>query len=930
MPSSPGAGDGVLLTNLVTTKLLPPSPDPRAIRREPLVAHPVESWRPVTAIVAPAGSGKSTLMAQMAVAFATTDAPHCWLSLDAEDNDPATFAIYLISALDRIQPGFARDELIALEANPVREFDPLFDRLLARLAARKLPCAIFLDDFQHLDDKHILRFVDKLLAHSPPGLHLLIASRAILPLQLARLRVANQLTEIGPGELNFNRDQAGQFLKLYHGLELAPAELDALHESTEGWPAGVQLVGLALHQHPGTAQELIRTFSNRDLSRYLVENVLSNQSEDVRHFLLHSAPLRRMCGALCQAATGQTNAEACLHYLGQANLFLIPLDNQGVWFRYHHLFSDFLRAEFRRADPDAYRDTCGRAAEWCENHSEPTEAIRYALDAENYDAAATTIARHALRTSMYRGDHYTMLGWLRRLPTGYHDQHPEILLAHAWSLAFSRDTPKALTLTQRALDLLADGHWPLTTPERDRLVLLARNTQAAALACADAIEDCLERATALRSKVSEDQPFVIATLANCLGYGYFVKRDFSRSRSAAVDAHQYGHQADAAYLSAWGDFLHGLADVELGQLQEAQNLCRSVAKDSESLALGQKSYIAGLSALLDAEIAIQRCDFKRASESITLGAMFKEIFGPVEPQLVATRCEARLTARRGQLDEARRVLQEGQDDALRAHYPRLSLALAVEEASLQLSANDLVGAAETARRWQLRASSTAPRGRERLFRGQDNALRLLEARFLLAEKEPAPALRILTQLKQAPNAETGGAFSLAVATYRALAYWGCEKHREATRQLDTALEAAAQEFHPWPLALAGDSLLPILEAIAERRRESDIAPEMRSRLVLQNWLLAWLRGEPEVSPTPDQAAHAAKVEAAPEPLREELTSRELQLLQLLTAGLSNRRLADATLLSESTVKWHLHNIYTKLGVSSRGQAVARAKQASVI
>ncbi|TAM09138.1 MAG: hypothetical protein EPN72_02790 [Nevskiaceae bacterium] len=924
------AGSRTLPADLVETKLVPPSPDPRSIRREPLVTSSGDGWHQVTAIVAPAGSGKSTLMAQMVTAFGATGLPSCWLSLDAEDNDPATFAIYFISAQNRIDPGFAHDELIALEANPVRDFDQLFNRLLGRLTVSETSRAIFLDDFQHLSDKHILRFLDKLIVRSPHGLHLVIASRAILPLQLVRLRVAGRLAEIGPDKLNFNRDQTERFLKFYHGLELAPLELDALLSSTEGWPAGVQLVALALHQHSGSADKLIRAFSNRDgdLMRYLAENVLRNQTEDVRRFLLHSSPLRRMCAELCRAATEQDNAEACLHYLGQANLFLISLDREGIWFRYHHLFGDFLKREFRRADPEAYRETCRRAADWCEDHGEPTEAIRYTLESGNHHAAAKIIARHALRTSMYQGDHYTMLGWLRRLPLEYHDQYPEIMLAHAWSLAFSRDTAQAITITQHTLSLLKEERWKLLSAERDQLELLTLNTEAAALACADAIKDCLERASDLRNKVSKDQSFVIATLSNCLGYGHFVKRDFSRSRTAAIDAHQYGHRANAAYLSAWGDFLHGLADVELGQLSEAQNLCRSVQRDSEALALGQKSYIAGLSALLDTEIAIQRYDFKHANESIAVGRMFKEIYGPVEPQLVATRCEARLLAGGGKLDEARVVLQEGQDDALREHYPRLCLALGIEEVLLQLNSDDLPGAIETSHRWHLRDLPSRVSIREPLWSGQYNMLRLVEARFRLAESNYSGALRILTQLKQAPDAETRGGFFMAATAYRAIAYWGCGRRQEAVRELDKALAAAAAEFHTWPLVSAGPALEPIIELLAERRAESDVSPETLPRLSLQNWLLSQIRGEAKVHLAAHQTASVAAAENST--AIEMLTAREMELLRLLQAGLNNHRLADALFLSESTVKWHLHNIYAKLEVSSRGEAVARARQAGII
>ncbi|WP_428424389.1 LuxR C-terminal-related transcriptional regulator [Methylibium sp.] len=915
---------GLLLDGLVATKLVPPAQDPRAIFRESLIAKQVDDARhsSVTAIVAAAGSGKSTLMTQLHSAFEERRIGTCWLSLEAEDNDPATFAIYFISALNSIEPSFARDELTALEANPVRDFDRLFDRLVGRLASVAATGAVFIDDFQHITDERTLRFLDKLITHLPRTMRLVIASRSSLLLQLARLRVSGALTEVGQEELYFDTTQTDQFLRRYHRLELSPEDLGALLESTEGWPTGVQLAALALRRHKGPAGELIKTFSgrDRDLTRYLVESVIHAQPESVRSFLLKTSPLRRMCRDLCRDTTGQPDSDELLEYVGRANLFLIALDRDGQWYRYHHLFAEFLQSEFRRTEPDEYRQICHRAAKWCEANGQAAEAIRYALDAEHFDEAAILIARHAPTASLFRGDHYTVLDWMRRLPPEFHGRRPEILLSHAWSCAFSRDTARAMQISQQVLAELSGNHpdrWDLSEAERDRFELWTRNLQAATHACADDIEDCLARATELRPKVPETEPFLIATLSNCLSYGYFAKRDFERSREAAVAAHEYGHRADAAYLSAWGDFLHGLVDVELGRLYEAERFGQRVQQDSQGLGLGQKSYVAGLAALLNAEIAIQRCDFEKAPNFIGGGRAFKEIFGPVEPQLVAVRNEARLHAHLGHLDLARQILQQGQDAALREQHLRLYFALSIEEASLQLTAGDIAGANDTAQRAKLRGDAADRTG---IFRTQRDALKLLEARFWIAEENPRSATRMLTLLQQARGAETRGGFFLAVTANRAVSLWNGGQRKEAARQLDCALTSAAAEFHAYPIVTAGRALLPVLESIIVRRPDA-AAADLRQKLELQTWLACHLRGESH-SPRPGSIT----VADVPKERAERLTGREVELLRLLQSGLDNRTLADALLVSEATVKWHLHNLYSKLGVRSRGAAVARASQ----
>ena len=917
---------------LIASKLLPPVQDARAISRAALLTRAVDRLPSslLITIVAPAGSGKSSLMTELHRAFVEREVASSWLGLDAEDNDPATFALYFISAVQDIEPGFARDELTALRANPVRDFDALFDSLCHRLSALPRPAAIFLDDFQHLSEARILRFLNRLIAHLPHTLSLVIASRHRLPLELARQLVSGRVTEIGQDDLNFNDSETALFLNRYHQLQLSNSDLRALLDSTEGWPTGVQLAALALRRHAGPAAELIRTFSgrDRDLTRYLVESVIRAQPEAVRAFLLQTSPLRRMCAELCAATTQQDDARAMLGYIGEANLFLIALDREGQWYRYHHLFAEFLQNEFRTRDPQGYRDACFRAAKWCESNGHASEAIRYALDAAHFEQAADLIARHAMRESLFRGDHYTVRDWMRNLPAEYHARRPEILLSHAWSCAFSRDTRHAMAVSQQAIDLLAAGGtpaWNLSPAEREQWLLCAHTVQAATKACSDDIEDCIARSTALFPQVPQSEPFLIATLSNCLSYGYFALREFDRSREYALLAHEHGQRGDAAYLSAWGDFLHGLIDVELGELRAAGSLGQRVQRDSQGLGLGQKSYVAGLSALLDAEIAVQRCDFEQATTHIDVSRAFKDIFGPVEPQLVALRNEARLHAFRDRLDLSVQVLQEGQDAALREQHRRLYLSLAMEEASLQLTAGDLTGAAATARRTRLLDLDAGGGGVSRV---QRDALKLIDARFKLAYGDARSAVRMLTTLQQSRGAETRGGFFLTVTTHRALALWDLGQTHDAARQLNRALVAAAAEFHAYPIASAGRSLLPVLAFVCERRSDAP-SSELEPLLKLQNWLSSALRGERD-SRGPDESASAGPTPGpVAEPI-ETLTTREVELLRLLNAGLTNQKLADALLVSVPTVKWHLHNVYSKLGVGSRGAALAAAIRMGLI
>jgi len=911
-----------LLEGLISSKLAPPVFDLRTISRNSSVSRALEGLPQgkLISLVAPAGSGKSSFMTQLHRRLGEQGIATSWLGLDADDNDPATFARYFISSLHAFDPLFAREELTALNANPVRDYDAFFRRLDSHLSDIDRPVAIFLDDFQHLRDERLLRFFDGVLAHLPGQLSLVIASRHQLPLQLARLAVADRAVEFGQEDLNFDRDQADLFLRRYHQVELSPPELGRLVELTEGWPAGVQLAALALRRHRGPLEDLLQTFSgrDRDLTRYLAESVLRAQPEEVRRFLLRTSVLRRMCTDLCNSIGAAANAATMLDEIGRANLFLIALDREGRWFRYHHLFAEFLQNEFRRLDPEGYREACLGAARWCDQNGDPAEAIRYALEAEHYEQAAALMSRHALQTSLFRGDHYSVRNWMGRLPEAYHAHGPELLLAHAWSCAFSRDTQHAMQIAEGVSAGLQGDRWPLSEAERDRWLLWTQGVQTATCACADAIEECETRALALLPRIPAAEPFLIATLGNCLSYSYFAQRNFEPSREYAAKAHENGHRAGASYLSAWGDFLQGLIDVELGELRAAGRLGHRLRRESAGLGLGQKSYVAGLSALLDAEIAVQRGDFAGTAAQIEIGRAFKDIFGPVEPQLVAVRNEARLLAHQQRFDQAQSVLEEGQDAALREQHRRLYVSLAVEQVSLMLTAGRLDEALTVARRTKVLEAEQGGSGWERAMLG---SFRLLDARMRLAQQDFTGALRVLTSLQQNRRVDARGGHYLSVTAHRALALWSLGQTAEGVRQLERALSLAATEGHAFPILSVGSGLTPILEAM-DQRRPSTNANELQLTLTLQKQLLSYLRGDP-VTPKPAENRSARK---APQRTAAEaaLTEREIDLLRLLRSGLDNKRLADALFLSVPTVKWHLHNIYEKLQVKNRGEAVAAA------
>ncbi|SEQ60659.1 LuxR family transcriptional regulator, maltose regulon positive regulatory protein [Solimonas aquatica] len=912
---------------LIATKLKAIACDPRSVSRRQLFAQQLSlggSARVLT-VVAPAGSGKSTVLAQLHQALREQNVATCWLSLDAADDDPATFALYFLSALISARGDAMAPQLAMLRANPIQKLRPVFASLLAELSALSEPLAVFLDDFQHLHNPVLLGFFNDLLAHLPDSLQLVFASRSQLPLDLARLRAAGALCEIRQAELNFDREQAAAFLQRYHGIRLSSANLDGLLAGTEGWPTAIQLVALALLRHPGPPGELIGSFCGRDkdLTEYLVQSVLRAQPAEITGFLLHTSVLRRLSPGLCEAVAGHRRSAAMLEELERANLFLIPLDRESQWYRYHHLFAEFLQARFRRQDPEGYRSACHRAAQYCEQQGEVTEAIQYFLDAESYEQAVTLIARHGRLVSHHQGDHYSILEWMRRLPAAYHEARPEIVLCHAWSRTFCRDSGSALRMLDALRQRLADRErcWPMDEAEHTRIDRWARVVQLVAAAASDQIEQAATHAPQLLRELGEDELMLLATTSNVLSYVTLVRREFERCKQVAEQSYRQALRAEAPYAANWADFINGMAHIENGQLRTAGSFSARILTHAPQMEL--KPYSRGLAVALDTDIALQRCDFEGAQKLIDSMGAFREVFGPAEPLWMTIRAEAWLKLWDGDRAGARQALQNGQDVALRTQQPRLYTSLAIEEAQLCAVVGDAACALEVVRRAQLSQDNAALReyGNARVLRNQ---LQLLEARLRIAENEHASAVRLLTSLLQSRGAETRGGFWLSVTAARAVALWGARQQRDAARELDRALDAAADEFHAFPLAATGQMLLPVLDAIGQRRPGShEAAGDLQAKLKLQLWLTAFLRGE-QAAPV-EEAAPAESVSRL-----ETLTAREVQLLRLVQSGLNNRSLADALLVSETTVKWHLHNVYTKLAVRSRGAAVAKAREYGLI
>ena len=917
-------GSGALRKNAPMTGKTPHLP------RTALVSRLSQSARQgdVTSIVAPAGSGKSTLLKGMTEALQQHSYSTYWVSLDASDNDPHNFLKTLWFALRDIDTDHANTELALLKANKESELSSRFDNLRELLSLRGRKIALCIDDFHHISNAMILRFMNLLLSHISTSVSLIIASRAALPLDTGRRRVAGTLTEVFQQDLNLSPEDVGEYFAKLHGLEISSQDIEILHRITEGWATGIQLAALAIRNEPDQAPQIIRGYSSadRNLKEYLFQTVLRGLPNDIREFLLQTAPLKRLSAPLCDAVTGFSNSQDMLEQIEMLNLFLIRLDQNSVWFRYHHLFAEFLQNELTRRDPQKLKDVFCRAAQWNQEQGYLTDAIQNLLEAGNFDQAASLINESATHVALDFGEHSKILDWMRRLPTELHDNNPTLLLNHAWSRAFSRDASTAQELCDRAVELIDSDDTELSDDERNGLRWLAGVINVIAIAAAENTQSAIPACDDLIERLPPSEPVLIASACNARAYSQLVHHNLSGTISSAAEAYQLGMRGGSAYSALWGVLLGGLANIEQANLTSAdESAGKGLAVFAESDSRGP--YLRALAALLPIELATQRGQFSQTQHLLTHHQVMSSIYGPSLLLVLQYRNDARQAAWSGSLGLARRVLQQGQDIGLSTDQPNLYYHLVVEEIALQLQFESLAAAENTAKRTnflQLNLDSVNAEIRPIVNELQQ----VTEARLTLAKGQHQDALTILHRLMRVADNAGRKFCAVHLRAMRAVAMWRLGKTQDALRELDRAIAVCYEQNLVYPIISVGTPLIEVLDELIERREA--IAQLDQSQINKRNFarqargMILGESSDPTLtgpSATESQTVH----EAIPE-----LTNREIEILKLIAAGLNNQQLADELLITLSTTKWHIHNMFRKLGVKNRVAAISLARRAQII
>jgi LuxR family maltose regulon positive regulatory protein len=901
---------------LLRTKLFIPPSQPGLVRRPRLTQLINQNLnRKLTLISAPAGFGKTTLLSEWILASPRRVS---WLSLEEADNDPTRFWTYFIAGLQMLQENlvqdaqaFLRSEAQLTELAQIESFSTV---LLNDISTYPDEFALVLDDYHHINNQAANAGITFLIDHLPPRMHLMITCRADPPLPLARLRARGQMIELRAADLRFTSEEIMTFLNQSMKLSLSVDQIAALEARTEGWIAGLQLAAISMRQREDTT-EFIESFtgSHRFILDYLVDEVLNCQPENVQSFLLNTSILDRFTGLLCDSVTGESDGQEMLAQLERANLFIIPLDNERRWYRYHPLFADLLRSRLQESRPDHIPTLHRRACDWFERQELLPEAIHHALTMGDFERTAQLIERSA-ETQRQQGEIATLTGWMNALPSDVRRSHPALCIAYARALADTAQHKAIETLLEDA-QLGLDTIQPLDDPMRrslsgqiDALSAFVEITRAN-------FNRAIELSERARQLLAADdirwQSFVALNLAGA----YRFTSDWNAANRTYLEASDLSLAA--------GDKVNTLTALSLrGEVLQAQgHLHQSAVQFEQVLELASEFAIPTAPVTGYALVGLARawCEWNnlQVSASYVQHGLEYGKKGDIKDVLL-----------RGYLVLAR--LRQAQDDLEGA----LAALKDAELAAHQIGVPEVVDwvNAFLAQLQLARGETDAAIGWASAYKGDLNdriypSIAIGLARVRLAQERPEEALSLLEHALHSAYAVGRQGNAVQILVVEVLAHRAQGSFEEAYSTLSRILTLAEPEGYLRVFLDEGEPMQLLIENFKSMIEDqvSGTAPQDREFSI--DYVNKILAAFPVPSIPPSRQSTLIKLQS---PLLAPLSERELEVLHLMAAGLSNRDIAVRDVVSINTVKTQVKSIYGKLGAHTRADALSVARQLGLI
>jgi LuxR family maltose regulon positive regulatory protein len=873
-------------------------------------------------VTAPAGFGKTTLVSEWA---RRTQLPLGWLNLDEGDNDPIRFLRYLVAALQIVDERIGKSVQAALWGYQPPDTTVVLTEIINDLLLLEGPFLIALDDYHLISNAQVHECVNFLVDHFPPTAHLVIATRADPPLQLAKRRGKGTLCELRAADLRFTGEEVAIFINQVMELNLTAEDIGALESRTEGWAASLQMAALSL-QDMSDRHAFVVAFSgdNRYISDYLLEEVLQRQPVEFQRFLLQTSILDRLCAGLCDAVTGRNDSQSILNLLERNNLFIIPLDNQRAWFRYHNLFAGLLRQRLVREDGEAaLRQLQRRAIEWYVGQRDWVNAIDHAF-ACSETRWAVGLIQQGNQDLYLSGELNAMVRWADMLPEPYYKGNNRLALVFGWA-AHATGRPE---LCRRLVHLVEEN----SGMRVDKFAALGEGKSE----MDDLTRSALLEATVMSARLAVDHLEVSRALH--LAEAVLPDLDPKNDTLPFVNSPTYSLRNPNLYIL-------GLVYKLLGEMPKAEDYLRSAFEEAQlqnnifivALALGQLGEVQALQGKLSQaqktfELALQIADQQNTPPSAFFGISRVGIGEIAYEQNQLERAEAYLTAgvSQGRLWNSWECLLPGYTGLARLYQARNDIGKAHRSLVdlLEIAQDNLAIVEPTAETWRawlwLREGTLAQvdpwAEKVDVHQPGENFLQwelqaLMVARLRLAQNRVEEALSILNRLQ--PQAQAGDRWRRMVDIWLLT----CQAHARLGQD-EESLEALQQAV---TLASPEQLLRPFLdEGQSCRELLAELFPMVQDPE--QRYFLALVMQDFAASPVQDSAARSVSQVG----LVEALSERELEVLQLMAHGLTNAEIARRLYLSPNTLKAHTQNIYQKMDVHSRVQAVNRGRELSLL
>jgi LuxR family maltose regulon positive regulatory protein len=892
------------MDSLMTTKIRVPPQRSHIVPRPRLVQKMEDDWarrRRLTLVSAPAGFGKTTLLAEW---IRSGGHPCGWVSLEAADNSLQKFWGYAISSLQALKPEIGARALAMLKpAGPGEGSSPIpMEVILAdwlnEITAEKEDFLLVLDDLHWIDRESVCQSLAFLLDHSPENFHLVLATRVDPMLPLARLRARNEITEIRESDLRFSLSETSAFLKNTMGLNLAESGIEALESRTEGWIAGLQMAALSMQGRKDTAGFVSAfTGSNRFILDYLLEEVLARESQEVRKFLLHSSILPMLCGPLCDAVheSAPGSSQATLEYLEKANLFVFPIDEERRWYRCHGLFADLLLTQLRALEPEKIPELHVRASKWFEQSRMLPDAVRQAWAAGDPPRAADLLEKNAFAL-LEQADIPEIKGWMAGLPPDVFRSRPWLCILRATVLLLEgrmADIDAALGQAEIITADFADGK----SEEARHLLGYVHSIRAHAAFLRGAIPETVNYANRALAELPDSERNMRTSTGLMLSSAYIFLGDFPTAIRMYSDIRSDGIREGNLSLAAFASF--GLARLKViqGKLRAGLEIYRAALE----LVGNTRQFIPAIGYIYTGLADLYReWNDLPAAEAYAGKAVAKcNEWGQAEIAMSAYTTLAGVQLSQGNFAAGLAAIREASQRSRDVATFSTAFLLAMQ-ARIWLAQGNLEAASQWASASGLSIQGPAGFPQENLF--------FVLARVWIAQGKHEEAVSLLNRIL--PDAETAGRMGNVIEGTVLLAK-ACSVKGDAPNALETFRRALALAEDEGFIRAFVDEGEPIRLLLTEIVRQPGAAHIPYARKLLEAY------GE---SPVKGAAEASAGL----------LSGREIDVLRLISAGSTNQQIAEALCISLNTVKSHTKSIYHKLDASNRTRAINRAKELHIL